>query len=284
MTAIATPAARTAVGLGRASRPGVILSALVIVFLVAAAIAPALLAHGSPDAVNLGDALQGPGLHHVFGTDQSGRDVYTRLIYGARQSLLIGAGATGLAMGLAVVLGLLAGLSGRFVDGLVNRFLEVLFAFPGLLLALLFVTAFGQGASTQIIAVGIGSAPGYARMIRGQVLSVKGSAYVEAARAAGHPPGRIIRQHIFPNAMRPMVALATMGVGQSIVWASALSFLGLGVPPPAPEWGAMLDAGRNFVTQAWWLEIFPGLAIVACALSVTALGRYLRQRFEGDTG
>jgi peptide/nickel transport system permease protein len=265
-------------------RPGVILSGALLAFLVVAAIDPGLLTTQSPYAVNLAEAFKAPALSHIFGTDQSGRDQYTRIIYGTRQSLLIGVGATAIAMGAAVVLGLLAGLSGRFVDGLVNRFLEVLFAFPGLLLALLFVAAFGQGVSTEIIAVGIGSAPGYARMIRGQVLAVKGSPYVEAARALGHRPRRIVWQHIFPNAMRPLVAMTAMGVGQSIVWASALSFLGLGVAPPAPEWGAMLDAGRNFVTQAWWLEIFPGLAIVACALSVTTIGRYLRQRFEGETG
>jgi peptide/nickel transport system permease protein len=265
-------------------RPGVILSGAVVAFLVLAAVDPGLLTTQSPYAVNLAEALKAPTLSHIFGTDQSGRDIYTRIVYGTRQSLLIGVSATAIAMGLAIGLGLLAGLSGRVVDGLVNRFLEVLFAFPGLLLALLFVAAFGQGASTEIIAVGIGSAPGYARMIRGQVLAVKGSPYVEAARALGHRPQRIVWQHIFPNAMRPLVAMTAMGVGQSIVWASALSFLGLGVPPPAPEWGAMLDAGRDFVTQAWWLEIFPGLAIVACALSVTTIGRYLRQRLEGETG
>jgi peptide/nickel transport system permease protein len=275
-------AAGPAGGSRPALRPGVILSVLLIGFLVVAAIDPGLVTSQSADTVNLAEAFKGPALGHIFGTDQSGRDVYTRIVYGTRQSLLIGLGATALAMGLAVFLGLLAGLSGRFVDGLVNRFLEVLFAFPGLLLALLFVAAFGPGASTEIIAVGIGSAPGYARMIRGQVLAVKGSPYVEAARAVGHSPSRIAAQHIFPNAMRPLVSLATMGIGQSIVWASALAFLGLGVAPPAAEWGAMLDAGRNFVTQAWWLEIFPGLAIVACALSVTAIGRYLRQRLEGE--
>ena len=286
MTAIINPtlgpARPAALGARRRLRPGVIASAALIVFVVVAAIDPRLLTTQSPDAINLAEAFKGPSLGHIFGTDQSGRDVYTRVIYGARQSLLIGVGATGIAMGLAIFLGLLAGLSGRLVDGLVNRFLEVLFAFPGLLLALLFVAAFGVGASTEIIAVGLGSAPGYARMVRGQVLAVKGAPYVEAARALGHPPARIVRQHIFPNAMRPLVAMAAMGIGQSIVWASALAFLGLGVPPPAPEWGAMLDAGRNYVIQAWWLEIFPGLAIVACALAVTTIGRYLRQRFEGE--
>jgi peptide/nickel transport system permease protein len=274
----------SAAGLRRWRLPlGVILSAIVIAFIVIAAIAPGLLTTQSPDAINLANYFQGPSLAHIFGSDQSGRDVYTRIVYGARQSLLIGVGATAIAMGLAIVLGVLAGLGGGFVDGLVNRFLEVLFAFPGLLLALLFVAAFGVGVSTEIIAVGIGSAPGYARMVRGQIFAVKGAPYIEAARALGHPPVRIMRQHVFPNAVRPLVPMAAMGVGQSIVWASALSFLGLGVAPPAPEWGAMLDAGRDFVIQAWWLELFPGLAIVLFALSVTTIGRYLRQRLEGET-
>jgi len=140
---------------------------------------------------------------------------------------------------------------------------------------------FGPGVATEIVAVAIGSAAGYAWMVRGQVIAVKGSDYVSAAMVLGHPPRRIIVQHVFPNAMRPLVVLATMGIGQSIVWASSLSFLGLGVAPPAPEWGAMLDAGRDFVSTAWWLELFPGLAIVACTLSVTVLGRYLQQRLEG---
>ena len=154
-------------------------------------------------------------------------------------------------------------------------------ALPGLLLALLFIAMLGPGARTEILAVALGSAVGYARMVRGQVLAVKDSGYVSAAVALGHSRRRIIVQHVFPNAMRPLVVLATMGVGQSIVWASSLSFLGLGVAPPAPEWGAMLDAGRDYVSTAWWLELFPGLAIVGCTLAVTVLGRHLQQRLEG---
>ena len=184
-------------------------------------------------------------------------------------------------MSIAVVLGVVAGLSGSFVDGAINRGIEVLFAFPVLLLALLFVAVFGPSATTEIVAVGLGTAPGYARMIRGQVLAVRGSAYVEAAQALGHPYLRIVRRHIFPNAMRPLVVLVTLGVGQSIVWASGLAFLGLGVPPPAPEWGALLDAGRNYVTQAWWVEVMPGVAIVLFALSLTAIGRHIQKELEG---
>lgn len=266
---------------GRRLRVGPALAALFVLLLIIAAVAPSVLTSRQPDAVDLGAAFQAPSFSHLLGTDPSGRDQFTRLVYGARESLLIGLGATGTSMILALGLGFLAGLCGGVVDGLINRFLEVLFAFPALLLALLFVAMVGPGIITEIIAVGVGNAPGYARMVRGQVLSVKDSPYVEAAHALGHSRTRVVFRHVFPNAIRPLVVLATMGVGQSIVWASALAFLGLGVAPPASEWGALLDAGRNYVTQAWWLEIFPGLAIVGCALSMTSLGRYLQQRMEG---
>jgi peptide/nickel transport system permease protein len=262
-------------------RPGVALAGLLVAFFVVAMIVPSLLASGDPNAVNLHAVLESPSPAHIMGTDQSGRDLYTRIIYGARESLLIGLGATGVAMGLAIVLGVLAGLGNKWVDGIINRGLEVMFAFPVLLLALLFVAVFGPSVATEILAVGIGSAPGYARMVRGQVLATRDSGYVEAARALGHPYGSIVRRHIFPNAMRPLVVVMTLGVGQSIVWASGIAFLGLGVPPPSPEWGALLNAGRNYITHAWWLEVMPGLAIVLFALSLTTLGRYIQQRLEG---
>ena len=265
-------------------RPGVWLSVAFVIFIAIAAIFPSWLASGSPDTINLAHSFAPPSWHHLFGTDPSGRDVYTRVIYGARQSLTIGLLATLIAMVIAIALGVTAGLGGKVVDGFINRVLEVLFAFPGLLLAFLFLALFGTGVVTEVIAVAIGSAPGYARMIRGQVLAVKGSGYIEAAYALGHSPRRVITRQLFPNAMRPLVVLATMGIGQSIVWASSLSFLGLGVAPPSPEWGAMLDAGRDYVLQAWWLEVFPGLAIVLCTLSVTALGRYLQQKLDGGIG
>jgi peptide/nickel transport system permease protein len=267
----------------RRVRPGVVLASLVVAFFLLAAIAPSLLAPSNPLKINLAATLKPPSIHHIFGTDQSGRDLYSRVVYGARESLLIGFGATGLAMFAAILLGVVSGLSGRIVDGVINRGIEVLFAFPVLMLALLFVAVFGASVSTEIIAVGISSAPGYARMIRGQVLSVRDSGYVEAAHALGHPYRRIVRRHIFPNAMQPMVVVATLGVGQSIVWASGLAFLGLGVPPPSSEWGALLNAGREYITHAWWLEIMPGFAIVIFALSLTTLGRYLQQRLEGGT-
>ncbi|MDA0183044.1 ABC transporter permease [Solirubrobacter phytolaccae] len=285
MTAItlqprAARASRTGAFL-RSVPPGVKLAALVVALYVLAAVAPGVLQPHDPFSTDLDSSLLAPSLQHPFGTDQSGRDLFSRVVEGARQSLAIGIGATALSFVIALVLGIAAGLGPRLVDGGVNRFLEVLFAFPTLFLALLFVAVFGQTVTTQIVAVAIGTAPGYARIIRGQFLQVKGSTYVEAARAVGHPYPRIVAQHIFPNAMRPLVVMFTLGVGQAIVWASGLAFLGLGVAPPSPEWGALLDAGRNYTTSAWWLEVMPGLAIVLFALSVTVVGRHIQERLEG---
>jgi peptide/nickel transport system permease protein len=265
----------------RRIEPSTVLSLAVVAFFTLAALRPSLLAPGDPLRIDLAAALQPPSAEHILGTDQSGRDLYTRIVHGARESLLIGLGATALAMSLAIVLGFAAGLGGRIADLLVGRLLEVAFAFPVLLFALLLVTVRGPSAATLVVAVGIGSAPGYARMVRGQVLAIRQEGYVEAAHALGHGTGRVIRRHIFPNAMRSLLAVFTLGVGQSIVWASGLAFLGLGVAPPSPEWGALLDAGRMYITSAWWLEVMPGLAIVGVALAVTSLGRAIQRRLEG---
>jgi peptide/nickel transport system permease protein len=268
-------------GRARGLSPGIVLAWLVVAFLVISVAWPGLIAKDAPLAINPAHTLQGPSLSHLFGTDQSGRDVFSRVVYGARESLSIGVAATAVGLAIAIVLGFAAGLAGRWADTVISRFLEVLFAFPSLLLALLFVAMFGAGVGSLIVAVGIGSAPGYARMIRGQVIAVRNAPYVEAAKVLGHPPLRIMASSIFPNAMRPLLVLGTLGIGQSIVWASALSFLGLGAAPPAPEWGAMLAAGRDFISSAWWLEFFPGAVIVATALAATALGRHLQRRLEG---
>ncbi len=261
--------------------PGTVLCAAVVAFFAVAALRPGLLAPGDPLKIDLTGTLRAPSWEHPLGTDQSGRDLYTRIIHGARQSLLIGLGATALAMAAAVVLGFLAGLGGRLADQVIGRLLEVAFAFPVLLLSLLLVTVWGPSPATLVLAVGIGSAPGYARMVRGQVLAIGQEGYVEAAHALGHGTWRVIRQHVFPNAMRPLLAVFTLGVGQSIVWASGLAFLGMGVAPPSPEWGALLDAGRMYITTAWWVELMPGLAIVGVALAVTSLGRTIQRRLEG---
>ncbi|RTE88108.1 MULTISPECIES: ABC transporter permease [Bradyrhizobium] len=256
---------------------------MIIGLFALAAVAPKVLQTHDPLAIDLRSSLQSPSIAHWLGTDQLGRDLYSRVVEGAGQSLAIGLGATALSMSIAIVFGVAAALSGGVCDSILSRIVDVLFAIPTLLLALVFVTVFGPSVLTEVIAVGIGTAPGYARMIRGQVLAIKGTGYVEAAKVLGHPFPRIVWRHILPNAMNPLTAMMTIGVGQAIIWASGLAFLGLGVAPPAPEWGALLNAGRNYVIYAWWLEIIPGLAVTAFALSLTIIGRHLQDRLEGKT-
>ncbi|GAA2050649.1 ABC transporter permease [Leifsonia soli] len=289
MTALGTPPASTAPA--AAVRPtlaarlgrtpwGLVAAVAFAVLLLVAVIAPQALTTHLPTAIDYQAALQPPSLVHPFGTDESGRDLYTRVVWGARDSLTIGLGAAAVGVGLALVLGTLAALGVNPVAVVIDRFVEILFAFPALLLALLLIAIAGPSAATQVFAVGIGTAPGYARMIRGQILGARESGYVEAATALGHSRWRILRAHILPNALRPLVAVFALSIGQSIVWASSLSFLGLGVAPPASEWGALLDAGRQYLTTAWWLVVIPGLVIVAVALAATTIGRHIQARLE----
>jgi len=256
------------------------LACLLAVFLLVSAVAPALVAPGDPFGIDPLSAFQSPNPAHVFGTDESGRDIYTRVVHGAGSSLLIGVAATAIGLGLGLVLGTLAGMSGRVVDFTVNRFLEVLFAFPGLLLALVFILIFGPGVATATIAVGLSTAPGYARLIRAQIITVRTSAFVEAATVQGVSRARILTRHVLPNTFAPLLVLATLGVGQAIVWAATLSYLGLGSEPPTAEWGAMLSAGRTYITSAWWMSFFPGLFIVLTAVTATVLGRSVERRMR----
>ncbi len=263
-------------------RPAEIASVLVLAFLVIAAIAPAVLAPGNPLAVHPSAGFLPPSLSHLFGTDESGRDVFTRVVHGTGPSLLIGLSATAIGIGLALVLGLLAGLGPHWLDFGTTRFIEVLFAFPGLLLALLFIVIYGPGAVTSTIAVGLATAPGYARLIRSQVLAVKGAPYLEAAAVLGRSRGYRVVHHLLPNVGGALFVLATLGIGQSIVWASSLSYLGLGAVPPTAEWGAMLSAGRTYITSFWWMTFFPGAFIVLSAASTTILGRSLQRRVRSS--
>lgn len=259
-----------------AARVPLIASAAVLLFFVLAAIAPNLLAPVDPLAINPTAAFSPPGPGHLLGTDESGRDIYSRIIHGARPSLLIGAAATAIGLGLALLLGTIAGFGGRWLDFGVGRILEVLFALPGLLLALVFIALAGPGVTTTVIAVGLTTAPGYARVIRAQIIALRTSAMVEAATVLGRSRLHILRIHILPNALGPIAVLATLGLGQAILWAASLSFLGLGSPPPAPEWGTMLATGRTYLQLAWWMTFFPGLAIVLVAADATVLSRSLK--------
>lgn len=277
---LAAPQATAAKTPGRRVSPGLVVSIVFAAFFALAALAPSLLATADPTAQNFADALRPPSLGHWFGTDESGRDLYSRVVYGTRESLLIGIGAAGIALVAALILGSVAALGDRFTSAIVNRGIEVVFAFPILLMALLLVSILGASAWTQVIAVGVSTAPGYARMVRGQILSAKNAGYVEAARALGHTRGRILTRHVLPNAIRPLAAVFTMAIGQSIVWASGLAFLGLGVAPPSSEWGALLDAGRAYILQAPWLTFVPGLVILILALTATSLGKHIQNRLE----
>ncbi len=256
-------------------RVPVVLAGAALVVLLAWALVPNLFA-GDPLAIDPAAAFQAPSGQHVFGTDESGRDVFARVVHGTRDSLTIGVLATLLGVGIGTVLALIAGLGGRVCDRIVGWITEAALSFPTLLLALLLIVVVGPGVGTVIVAVGISAAPGYARILRGQVLRVRQSGYVEASRILG--TRFISLRRVLPNVVAPVFAIATLGLGQAIVWAATLSFLGLGAAPPAPEWGAMLSQGRLYVQLAWWLTVFPGLAVVVTGVAATVVGRFLATR------
>lgn len=258
-------------------RPGLAAALVALGCITLAVLAPWLLAPGDPLAVHPAEAFRPPSAQHLFGTDESGRDIYTRVVHGAAASVGIGLAATGIGIGIGGFLGFGAALGPRIVDAALGRVFEVLFALPALVMALLFISVMGGGPTAAVIAIGIATIPGYARMLRAQVRGIAGSGYVEWARLDGVGPWRRFTRHIAPNSLWPLVAAATLGIGQSIVWVSSLGFLGLGAEPPSPEWGAMLNAGRVYLTSAWWMTVFPGLAIVVTAAALTVVGRALSQ-------
>ncbi|MGW7516446.1 ABC transporter permease [Streptomyces sp. NPDC054796] len=262
-------------------RPGLWAATLFLALIVLAALFPGLLTEGSPADSDVLSALQGPGAEHLLGTDANGRDIFTRIVYGARPSLLTGLGATALAVVCGTLLGLLAALGGRIADEIVMRLVDVVLSLPSLLLALLILSVTGPGAVGTLYAIALYTIPVYARLIRVQTMVIRRSGYVEAARSLGLGNTHVIARHILPNAFAPLLVLATIEVGTALVAASSLSFLGFGPQPPAPEWGAMLAGGRDYFGIAWWVAVFPGLAITLTVLSITVTGRWLQRRMEG---
>jgi peptide/nickel transport system permease protein len=214
---------------------GVALAALMLVFLLVCALLPQLVAPYDPYGLNLLHSLRAPSLEHWFGTDQLGRDIFSRVVHGASYSLSIGAGATAIAVTIGIVIGLLAGAAGGIVDLAFMRLVDILLAFPGLLMSMTVVAFLGTGTTNVLIAIAISAIPGYARIVRSQVLVIRTSGFVEAARVFGQRPGITLLRHILPNTMGPLVVLSTLGIGQAILASAGLSYLGLGPKPPAPE-------------------------------------------------
>ena len=259
--------------------PGVWLSFAVFALLIVAAVFPSLFAPGDPLFGRPADAFQPPSAEHWFGTDQIGRDLYTRVVHGAWYSLSLGIGATLISLVGGIVIGVAAGYSRGIVDRILSRLLDVLLAFPEVLLALIIITILGPGDANVILAIGIGRLPGSARLVRAQVLQVRESGYVRSGIALGLPRGRLVFGHVIPNSLGPVLVASVIGVGTSIIFGAALSFLGLGALPPTPEWGLMLSEARQYLSIAPWIGIWPGAFITLTVIVITVSGRWLQQRF-----
>ncbi|MGQ0571164.1 MAG: ABC transporter permease [Armatimonadota bacterium] len=254
---------------------------LIVVGLVAAAaaFAPVLAPYG-PVAGELAQSLQPPSQDHWLGTDQLGRDLFTRILYGARVSLAIGLVTVGISGAIGLILGVVSGYVGGLTDIILMRLVDVQLSFPFILLALTVNAILGIGLQNIILTLIITGWVVYARLVRGEVLALKTLDYIEAARALGTPEWRIIGRHLLPNLWTPVIILSSLQVAQFIVAEAAISFLGFGVQPPMASWGNMLNEGKTYIYNAWWMTTFPGLALVMTALGVNLVGDWLRDTLD----
>jgi peptide/nickel transport system permease protein len=257
-----------------------VVGAGIVLLVVASAAFATQVAPYSPIDQAFADQLQAPSVRHLFGTDEFGRDIFSRVIYGARIALMIGILADGISAGLGIVLGVVAGHLGGRVDAVVMRVVDVMLAFPYLLLAMIVVAILGPSLTNAMVAIGIVYTPQFARVVRGAVLAIKEQEFVEAARAVGARTPRLLGRHILPNILSPIIVMATLTVGFMIVETAGLSFLGLGASPPTPEWGSMLATGRSYMLTAPWIATFPGLAILVTVVGFNLIGDGLRDLLD----
>lgn len=229
---------------------------------------------------NLGSRLQEPSAAHWLGTDEFGRDIFARLIHGARVSLKVGIVAVGISIVCGGTLGALAGYYGGKLDNIIMRIMDIFLAVPSILLAIAIVSALGPSIINLMVAISVSNIPRYARIVRASVLSIRDQEFVEAAKAIGASNARIIFRHIIPNSLAPVIVQGTLGVASAILSTAGLSFIGLGIQPPAPEWGSMLSGGRQYLRYAWWVTTFPGVAIMITILSLNLLGDGLRDALD----
>ncbi len=260
-------------------RSAVVGAAVLLVLALAAIFAP-LLTPYDPTRVAPREALQPPSVAHPLGTDHFGRDHLARILYGGSISLRIGLIAVSIGASIGIVLGSLAGYRGGWVDEIIGRLLDIKLAFPGILLALAVVAVLGPDLWNLMIAVGVGTIPGFARLVRGQILAAREFDYVLAARALGCSHLKIVARHILPNVMAPVVVYGTLAIAGAILAGASLNYLGMGAKPPTPEWGLMLAESRDQFRRAWWLATFPGLAIMMTVISINLLGDGLRDAFD----
>lgn len=256
---------------------------LIVALTVLAAVAGPWLTPHDPSAQLLARRLEGPSLTHPFGLDELGRDILARIMTGARISMLVGLSVVGVSTTVGMLLGAIAGYAGGRLDDLISRIMDVLLAFPGILLAIALVAVLGPSLGNLILALSAIGWVGYARLVRAQALRARELEFVQSARAIGASPARILARHVLPTALPAVVVQATLGMAGAIIAEAALSFLGLGVQPPTPSWGTMLDAGRSHLFDAPHLTIFPGLAIALVVLGFNFLGDGLRDRVDPKT-